>query len=122
MKERGLILGAAALGLAFVAFRKSKGSAPAITAEAFVTTGASGEEGGARWEVYRAESGSWSYRITARLAGDADFSVIDPADEFAAMREAIEAARSQTSELCALPDYDCSGEPPPKTQSATIGP
>jgi len=122
MKDRGLILGAAALGLAFVAFRKSKGSAPAITAEAFVTTGASGEEGGARWEVYRAESGSWAYRITARLAGEADFSVIDPAEEFAAMREAIEAARSQTSELCALPDYDCSGEPPPKTQSASIGP
>jgi len=122
MKDRGLILGAAALGLAFVAFRKSKGSAPAITAEAFVTTGASGEEGGARWEVYRAESGSWAYRITARLAGEADFSVIDPAEEFAAMREAIEAARSQTSELCAIPDYDCSGEPPPKTQSASIGP
>ncbi len=123
MKARGLILGAAALGLAFVAFRKSKGSATvAIGAEAFVTTGASGEEGGARWEVYRAESGSWAYRITARLAGEAEFSVIDPAEEFAAMREAIEAARSQTSELCALPDYDCSGEPPPKTQSATIGP
>jgi len=122
MKERGIILGAAALGLAFVAFRKSKGSAPAITAEAFVTTGASGEEGGARWEVYRAESGSLAYRITARLAGEADFSVIDPAEEFAAMREAIEAARSQTSELCAIPDYDCSGEPPPKTQSASIGP
>jgi hypothetical protein len=122
MKDRGLILGAAALGLAFVAFRKSKGSAPAIGSEAFVTTGASGEEGGARWEVYRADSGSWAYRITARLAGDADFSVIDPVEEFAAMREAIEAARSQTSELCDLPDYDCSGEPPPKTQSATIGP
>jgi len=122
MKDRGLILGAAALGLAFVAFRKSKGSAPAIGSEAFVTTGASGEEGGARWEVYRAESGSWAFRITARLAGDADVSVIDPVEEFAAMREAIEAARSQTSELCALPEYDCSGEPPAKTQSATIGP
>lgn len=122
MKERGIILGAAALGLAFIAFKKSKGSAPAIGSEAFVTTGASGEEGGARWEVYRAESGSWAYRITARLAGEVDFSVIDPADEFARMREAIEAARSQTSELCALPEYDCSGEPPPKTQSASIGP
>ena len=122
MKDRGLILGAAALGLAFVAFKKSKVSAPAIGSEAFVTTGASGEEGGARWEVYRAESGSWSYRITARMAGDADFSVIDPAEEFAAMREAIEAARSQTSVLCTLPEYDCSGEPPAKTQSAIIGP
>jgi len=122
MKERGLILGAAALGLAFVGFRKLKASSPAITAEAFVATGASGEDGGARWEVYRAESGSWSYRITARLAGDADFSVIDPAEEYAAMREAIEAARVRTSKLCTLPDYDCSGEPPPKTQSASIGP
>jgi hypothetical protein len=122
MKDRGLILGAAALGLAFVALKKSKVSAPAITAEAFVTTGATGEEGGARWEVYRADSGSWSYRITAKLTGDADFSVIDPVEEFAAMREAIEAARSQTSVLCTLPEYDCSGEPPPKTQSASIGP
>ena len=122
MRGNGIILGAAALGLAFIAFKKSKSSAPAIGSEAFVTTGASGEEGGARWEVYRAESGSWAYRITARLAGEVDFSVIDPAEEFAAMREAIEAARSQTSVLCTLPEYDCSGEPPAKTQSATIGP
>ena len=122
MKDRGLILGAAALGLAFVAFRKSKVSAPAITAEAFVTTGASGEEGGARWEVYRADSGSWSFRITARLAGEADFSVIESSEEFDRMRFAMEAARSQTAELCSLPDYDCSGEPPPKTKSASIGP
>jgi hypothetical protein len=122
MSGKGIILGASALGLAFVAFRKSKGSAPAIGSKAFVTTGATGEEGGARWEVYRADSGSWSYRITAKLTGDADFSVIDPAEEFAMMREAIDAARSQTSVLCTLPEYDCSGEPPAKTQSATIGP
>jgi len=122
MNGKGIILGAAALGLAFVAFRKSKGSAPATAAEAFVSTGATGEEGGARWEVYRAESGSWSYRIIARLAGDADFSLIDPEKEFAGMREAIKAARSQTSILCASPEYECSGEPPPKTQSASIGP
>ena len=117
---RNLAFGAAALGLFYVL--RSRGEQAAPDAPAFVATGASGEEGGARWEVYRAKSGSWSYRITARLAGDEELSVIAPADEFAVMREAVEAARSQTSELCALPDYDCSGEPPPKTQSASIGP
>jgi len=116
---RALAYGAAALGL-FWALR-AKGEQAAPDAPAFVATGASGEEGGARWEVYRAESGSWSYRITARLNGDEELSVIAPADEFALMREAVEAARSKTSELCALPDYDCSGEPPPKTQAASIG-
>ena len=113
---RTLAFGAAALGLFYLL--RGRGGQPA---PAFVATGASGEEGGARWEVYRAESGSWAYRITARLAGDEELSVIAPADEFALMREAVEAARSKTSELCALPDYDCSGEPPPKTQAASIG-
>jgi len=91
-------LGVLALGLGYLAFRSRSVS---TVSPSFVATGASGEEGGARWEVYRRESGNWSYRILAR---------------------AVEAARAKTSDLCALPDYDCTGEPPPKVQAQTLGP
>ena len=112
-------LGVLALGLGYLAFRSRSVS---TVSPSFVATGASGEEGGARWEVYRRESGNWGYRILARLVGDPETSIIAPVDEFSGLREAVEAARAKTSDLCALPDYDCTGEPPPKVQAQTLGP
>jgi len=112
-------LGVLALGLGYLAFR----SRPVSTVSpSFVATGASGEEGGARWEVYRRENGNWGYRVLSRIVGQTDFTVLEPNDEFSGMREAVEAARAKTSEVCALPDYDCTGEPPPKVQAQTLGP
>ena len=112
-------LGVLALGLGYLALRSR--SVSTVT-PSFVATGASGEEGGARWEVYRRKSGNWGYRVLSRIVGQTDFTVLEPNDEFPGMREAVEAARVKTSEVCALPDYDCTGEPPPKVQAQTLGP
>ena len=114
------LLGAAALGLAYAALARTRSGA--TKPEAFVATGASGEEGGARWEVFRATSGNWTYAVTIRRAGEADFGRIESEVEFAGLPQAVEAAREAVSRACESPVYDCGGEPAPKVQSASIGP
>jgi len=116
---RTLALGAAALGLFYVL--RSKGEQAAPDAPAFVATGASGEVGSTRWEVFRLEDGNWGYSLTARKAGESEFETIIPDSEFAVMSDAVDEAQMQAKRACTSKVYDCSGDPPPKTQSASIG-
>ena len=117
---RTLAFGAAALGL-FWALR-AKGEQAAPDAPAFVATGASGEVGSARWDVFRLEDGNWGYSLTARKAGEPEFETIISDSEFAVMSDAVDEAQMQAKRACTSKVYDCSGEPPSKTQSASIGP
>ena len=115
-----LAFGAAALGL-FWALR-SRGEQAAPDTPAFVATGANGEEGGARWDVFRLDTGNWGYSLTARKAGESEFETIISDSEFALMSDAVDEAQMQAKRACMSKVYDCSGEPPPKTQAASIEP